>query len=518
VQTPPFAFHDCFLPGIFSQSHFGLSNSPSDPFLIQSQAEMIEKQRKIIKELNQTIDGLRKENEELNDTINKLKDKVGNNPRNTSMPPSSEGYEKSTLKSTRDKSDNKPGGQPGHKGRNLQKRANPTEIKDHPPAACRGCLMYDKCKGTACIGETRQEIDIIVTLKVTDHRSLLIDCPLHGKQLKGQFPDDIKATVQYGKNLQAFVISFNTIGAVSAERIHQILGSAFNIPLSPGTIMNMVKRCADKLTGVIKTIRQQIVASELIHCDETGTRVNGKLMWVHTASNSRYTHLTIHKKRGKIGIDAGEVLPKYKGIIIHDRWASYWQYKDVLHGVCGAHLLRDLTWVEDHRPKQMWAPAFKKLLLEMKATKEEAIAKGQNKLRKSVLNELYRQYDEIITLGYEENPPPPIPEDKTVGRPLKGRVLSLVEALDVLKPSVCLFIENFAVSFDNNLAERDIRPIKTKTKVSGCFRSEEGAEYYMKIMSYVGTAKKLKINPHEAILQAVCGTPEFIFSKISKTL
>jgi len=179
--------------------------------------------------------------------------------------------------------------------------------------------MYDKCKSTACIGETRQKIDIILTLKITDHQSLLIDCPLHGKRLKGTFPDDIKATVQYGKNFQAFVISLSTIGAVSAERIHQILGSAFNIPLSPGTVVNMVKRCADKLTGIIEKIRQQLIASGLIHCDETGTRVDGKLGWVHTASNSKYTHLTIHKKRGKIGIDAGKVLPEYKGIIIHDR-------------------------------------------------------------------------------------------------------------------------------------------------------------------------------------------------------
>ena len=453
MQTLPFALHDCFLPGVFNQSHFVQSNSSSDPLLIQSQAEMIEKQRQIIKELNRIIEELhheneelRHENEELNETIQKLKDKFGKNPRNTSMPPSSEGYEKPTPQSTRERTGKKRGGQHGHKGYNLPKKAKATETIDHPPAACHDCPMYDNCKGTACIGETRQEIDIILTLNVTDHRSLLIDCPLHGKRLKGKFPDDIKATVQYGKNFQTFVISLSTIGAVSAERIHQILGSAFNIPLSPGTVVNMVKRCADKLTGVIEVIRQNIVAAELIQCDETGTRVNGKLEWVHSASNSKYTHLTIHEKRGKIGIDAGNVLPEYKGIIIHDRWASYWKYKDVSHGVCCAHLLRDLTWVEDHRPHQTWAPAFKKFLLEMKAVKEKAIAKAQKKLSKYLLNTYYRQYKEIIAQGYEENPPPVYEENKP-GRPPKGRVLSLVEALAVLKPSVCLFIENFDVPY-----------------------------------------------------------------------
>jgi transposase len=445
VQTPPFALHDCFLPGIFHQSHFGQSNTLSDSLVIQSQAEMIEKQHKAIQELNRTIAELRQENEELNETIHKLKDKIGNNSRNTSMPPSSDGPGEPAPKSTRPRSSKKRGGQFGHKGHHLPKRAKPTETIAHPPTACRDCSMYDNCKVTACIGETRQVIDAIVTVKVTDHQSLLIDCPLHGSQLKGEFPDDVRATVQYGENIQAFVISLNTIGAVSAERIHQILGSAFNIPLSPGTIMNMVKRCANKLTDIIKVIRQEIVASELIHCDETGTKVNGKLEWVHNASNSKHTYLTIHESRGKKGIDAAKVLPEYKGIVIHDRWASYWKYKDVSHGVCCAHLLRDLIWVEEHRPKQTWAPAFKKLLLEMKAVKEKAIAKGLEKLSKYVLNNFYRQYKEIIAQGYEENPPPPVSEVKKQGRPKKGKVLALVEALDVLKPSVCLFIENFAV-------------------------------------------------------------------------
>jgi transposase len=498
---------------------FERSNFLTYTSIIQNQAEFIEKQRQIIEkrdqtieERDQTIDELHKDKEELNRTIKELREQLGLNSRNSSKPPSSDGLDKPTPKSLQTPSGKKAGGQPGHKGHYLPKRSKPTETIDHPPASCRDCPRYDNCKDTADIGETRQEIDVIVTLKITDHQCLLIDCPLHGIRLKGEFPDDIKATVQYGKNIQAFVISLNTIGAVSAERIHQILGSAFNIPLSPGTIMNMVKRCADKLTGIIEMIRQKTVASELIQCDETGARVNGKLMWVHTASNSKCTHLTIHKNRGKKGIDDGNVLPEFKGIIIHDRWASYWKYKDVLHGVCCAHLLRDLIWIEENYPNQTWQTAFKKLLLEMKAAKEEAIAKDQDKLSKDLLNEFYQQYDEIIARGYEENPPPPVSEVKKQGRPKKGKVLALVEALDLLKPSVCLFIENFAVPFDNNLAERDIRQIKTKTKVSGCFRSEKGAEHYLKIMSYVGTAKKLKINPYEAILQAVCGTPEFIFA------
>ena len=202
----------------------------------------------------------------------------------------------------------------------------------------------------ASIGETRQEIDAMVSFKVTRHQSLLFDCPFDGKQKKGEFPDNMKATVQYGKNLQALVVAWNTIGAVSVKRIHEILSSVYNIPLSTGTIHNMVRRCADGLKRSMERIREKIVAAKVIHCDETGTRVNGKNIWVHVASTPEYTYLTVNEKRGKKGIDAGKVLPEYKGIVVHDRWASYWKY-DVEHGFCGAHLLRDLNWVRENYPE-----------------------------------------------------------------------------------------------------------------------------------------------------------------------
>jgi transposase len=234
-------------------------------------------------------------------------------------------------------------------------------------------------------------------------------------------------------------------------------------------------------------------------------------MWVHDASTLLYIHLTISKKRGKEGIDAGGVLLEFAGIVVHDCWASYWKYKQILHALCCAHLLRELTGVEENHPNQMWAPAFKKLLLEMKTAKEKAIEKGQEKLSRYFLKKFERQYDEILKLAYEENPPPR-DEGKKRGRKKKGKVLSLIERLDVYKPSVCLFIRNFEVPFDNNQAERDFRMVKTKTKVSGCFRSEKGGENYLKIMAYVGTAKKHKIKPYEAIRQAVRGTPEAIFA------
>ena len=204
------------------------------------------------------------------------------------------------------------------------------------------------------------------------------------------------------------------------------------------------------------------------------------------------------------------ILPNYRGIAVHDCWASYWKYEDATHATCGAHLLRELTGVEENHPPQRWAPEFKSLLLEMKEAKEKAIESHQIELRADQLKEFNERYDNLIATGYKENPYP-IPAKKKRGRPKKGKVLALIERLEKHKAPVTLFIHDFNVPFDNNQAERDIRMIKTKTKVSGCFRSEAGASNYLDIMSYIGTAKKHGINPYEAIRKAIQGMPEFIF-------
>jgi transposase len=363
------------------------------------------------------------------------------------------------------------------------------------------------------IGETRQVFDAVVTVKVTAHQTAVFDCIKHGEQRRGEFPDNIKAPTQYGENLQALVVALNTIGAVSVNRTHEILGSVFGIPLSTGTVSNMVSRLADRLTGTVDLIRREMAESSIAHLDETGTRVNGKTIWVHNASNSEYTHLTIHEKRGKEGTDAGGVMPTFSGKAIHDCWAPYWKYSNAIHGLCNAHLLRELVGVEENHQGQTWATDFIKLLLEMKVAKENAIGDGKWQLSIEELHSFGQRYDGIIKRAYGEFPlPEPKPGKKKRGRIKKGKVFSLIERLDVHKAPVCLFVYDFDVPFDNNQAERDQRMVKTKTKVSGCFRSIQGARDYLNIMSYVGTAKNQRISPYEAIKQAVIGKPEFIFA------
>ena len=461
--------------------------------------------------LNATIAAQTQLIAQLNQTIQELKEQLNKNSKNSSKPPSSDGLKKPAPKSLRKSSGKKVGAQNGHPGTNLAVTTAPDETIKHMPSACEGCPHYKMCKGTACISEKRHVIDAVVTVNVTEHQVLEIPiCMLHGGTRKGEFPSDVKASVQYGENLQALSVALNTVGAVSIKRTHEILSGVFNIPIATGTISNMVKRCADGLCDIVEKIKQKMQASALGHFDETGTRVDKKLWWVHNASNCDYTYLDISPNRGFKGMEQCGVLTEFHGIAMHDCWASYWNYPEVTHAVCCAHLLRELTGITENHPEQKWASAFIDLLLEMKKVKDKAVAKGNESLSYYYSHKFDKQYDELIEQARKENPLPETTEKKR-GRKKKGKILALVERLANYKASVCLFIKNFEVPFDNNQAERDIRMIKVKTKVSGCFRTEEGARDYLKIMSYIGTAHKQGYNAYEAIKNAISGNPDFIF-------
>lgn len=461
-----------------------------------------------VDELNATV-------KELNQTIRELKEQLGKNSNNSSKPPSSDGLRKLPAdrnRSLRQKSGRKQGAQNGHAGVNLSVTAEPDYVEHHMHSDCSFCPYHDRCLEKACIRETRHEIDAEVSVNITAHELIVVgSCPLHGGERAGVFPSGIKATVQYGKNLQAMVVALNTVGAVSVSRTHEILGSVFNIPLSTGTIKNMVARCADSLTPTYERIRRTMAGLGLIHCDETGTRIDGKTWWVHNASDMDFTFLSVNRKRGRIGMDAAGILPDFHGIIVHDCWGSYWKYQDAIHAVCCAHLLRELNGVEENHPEQKWATQFKKLLLAMKKVKDKALAAGKDEVSYYHLHKFDKQYDEILKTAYEENPQPE-PAAKKRGRQKRGKVLNLIRRLEDHKASVCLFIRNPCVPFDNNQAERDLRMIKVKTKVSGCFRSEEGAQEYLTIMSYIGTAHKHGINAFTAIREALNGNPDIIFA------
>jgi len=458
----------------------------------------------IIDKLTETVTKLSVENTALREQLNK-------NSKNSSKPPSSDGLKKPSPKSLRKPTSKKQGAQEGHKGKGFSLTQSPDKTIDHVPTECIGCAKIGIC--TSCgVAEKRYEVDIVVNTMVIQHRTLTFKCMKENdKIISGTFPDNITSTMQYGNNLEALALSLNTVGMVSIKRTHEILSAVFGIPISTGTIHNMVMSLAGKLTDTVEHIRQAVISSTLNHFDETGSRVDKKTMWFHNASNEYYTYLTVSEKRGKEGMDAAGILPAFKGIAVHDCWMPYWRYSDIRHALCCAHLLRELIGVIENQPEQTWPQEMIDLLLKMKDVREKAVYSSKENLSYYYLHTFDKEYDRIIKEGRIQNP---IQEKKPGkrGRLAKGKVRALIERLSKYKGSVCLFTKNFLVPFDNNQAERDIRMIKVKTKVSGCFRTKEGADAFAKIMSYIGTANKHGINSFIAVKKALTNQSDFIFA------
>lgn len=385
----------------------------------------------------------------------------------------------------------------------------PDHVTDLIPAPCQKCPHWQKCKGTACNVERRYQVDIEIRQTLEAYDCYKVVCPKTNETLKGIFSDDIKGEIQYGTNIASFIVALNTVGAVSAKRVQEIAGSLFELPISTGTVCKMVARCAEKASYAVSLIKEKVMQLESAHFDETGTRVDGKTGWVHVAGNHELTYL-FFGKRGQNGMTEMGILPHFSGVAIHDCWASYWKFP-VTHAICCAHLLRELNGVMENHPQQTWAKSFRDLLLKMKKLKEKAIARDKSELSYYHLHNIEMQYDEIIQTALEENP---LPEKKPgqKGRPKKGKVRALIERLQKYKGEVCLFVKDFDIEFDNNQAERGLRMIKTKTKVSGCFRTEDGIQNYLTVMSYVGTAKKHGKNAYEAIQSIFNNNWSFAFN------
>ncbi len=457
-------------------------------------------------ELTKTVSELTAKIDELTQKITELTEQKNKNSNNSSKPPSSDGLKKPNKEtSLREKTGKKQGGQPEHSATNLVVNEKPTDIKLIAPSKCQSCPMWEKCKGKACEGKKRSVIDIEIKKTITEYCSLEITCPKDNQKLKGEFPKTVKGRYSYGNTIAAFLVALNTVGAVSTDRIKEIVGSIFNLPVGKGTIVKMVSRFKEKAEPALKVIKELIEKSSTAHFDETGSRVEGKTRWIHNASTFIYTYLCYSHNRGFKGMEDADVLPNFKGIAHHDCWSPYWKFKDIDHAICCAHLLRELNGIIENHPEQKWAEYFKILLLNMKHTKEVSISNGEEYANKHYLEMYDKQYDDILQSAYEMNPlPEPETSDKR-GRKKKGKIRALIERLDNYKGAVCLFFNDFKVEFDNNQAERDLRMIKVKTKVSGCFRSEDGIRDYLAVMSYVGTAKKHGKNAFQAILNVFEG-------------
>jgi transposase len=456
----------------------------------------------IIRTLQNTIEGLRFDNQKLVEKIDVLSEMINKNSRNSSKPPSSDGYAKPEPKSLREKSGKKAGAQEGHKGNGLQITSEPDEVIHHGPDQCTGCPHALECKGQ--VADTRYEIDIHVNTKTIAHKVLVYQCPCQGgASIRGSFPEGINSTIQYGTNLAALAVALNTNGMVSINRTHEILSRVFGVPISTGTISAMVSRCANIVIDTVSMIREKVSSLKVAHFDETGIRVDGKLHWVHSVSDSAFTYLSVENKRGKEGMESAGVLPNFIGTAIHDCWLPYFKFKNMAHGICNAHIMRELTGAYENTGQE-WSKYLIDLLLEMKRMKEKLLDTGVKQFSKERLEEFSNKYDLLMEAGIALNPVhEKIPGKR--GRVKRGKTRALIDRLVQYKGEVCLFAANFSIPFDNNQAERDLRMLKVKQKVSGCFRTRQGANEFAAIMSYASTCHKHGISAFKAIKNAFLG-------------
>ncbi len=467
---------------------------------IISLTNQLQEQTLLIKQQSEQIRALTFVVAELNERLKK-------NSHNSSKPPSSDGLNKPKPKSLRKPSNKKPGAQKGHKGTGLKLPHKPNEFIDCEPDECLSCPNAQLC--VSKVKESRYEIDLETIVKVRQYRQIMRTCKEHSNELLiGKFPAGISATKQYGNGVKAMAVALTSDGAVSIQRTHDLLSAVSGLSISTGSICKMSREFAAGLTDVVEKIRLSLLQkSTPVHCDESGARTAGKLAWVHNVSDDALTYQTVSWKRGIIGMQEAKFLPEYTGTIVHDCWASYWKFSGPQHAVCCIHLLRELSGIAENYPTQNWAVQIKKQLLHMKKVKERAISQGKDMLSYYHQHKFSVEYDQYLQEAVKQNPIAPKDPGKR-GRAKKNTARRLADRLIAYKGEVSLFFKKFVVPFDNNQAERDIRMLKVKIKVSGCFRTFEGAQDYALIRSYLSSAKKQGINVFHAIQFALAGVPE----------
>jgi transposase len=427
------------------------------------------------------------ENTALRSEIQVLRGQLGKDSHNSSKPPSSDGL-KRVPKSLRGKSGRRPGGQPGHPGHSLSLVEQPDEVVVYRPEACSGCGQ-DLGSATVLRTERRQVIELpVVRAQVVEHQAETRGCPGCGQETTASFPPDVRAPVQYGPQVATLAVYLHQEQLLPVERTGRVLGEVFGCPISGGTLERMVAGCADAVAGIVEAIKQAAIAAPILHSDETGLSLNGKTAWLHVASTDRLTYYATHPKRGREALDALGVLPAARGRVVHEGLWSYWQYQQCAHALCNAHHLRELIFVEE-RLKQAWAGALKTLLLEIKTAADRARADGLTALPEAAQRVWAARYEALVAQGLQLNPPAP-PTGRKQGRPKRSPAGNLALRLSTHQAETLAFMTDLRVPFDNNQAERDLRMMKVREKISGCFRSMDAVVRFCQIRSYVSTLRK----------------------------
>lgn len=455
-----------------------------------------------IDSLNGKIDNLTEENSKLKERVQSLEGQTKTNSNNSSKPPSSDGLKKKT-KSLREPSGKKPGGQPGHKGHTLEKVENPDEIIEYILEECMKCGASLKHTSVERYIE-RQVIDLPdIKPKTVEHRVGIKICSC-GHINKAQFPEGVNQPIQYGPKIKATSVYLNQYQFIPYERQEEFFEDIFNHHISKGTLATISKTCYESLESIENNIKETLKNDEgAVHYDETGVFVDKKLKWLHVTSNDQYTYYNVHAKRGIQAIDDIDILTEFKGTAVHDSWRSYNKYTNCNHALCNAHILRELNGITELE-KQSWANNMKKLLVKIKLEVDISYP-GANALTLDKISLYEEDYNKIVRSGQEEDFI--LNFDSETKKVKKSKSKPLLERLSLHKDEVLRFMYDFDVPFDNNQAERDLRMMKVKQKVSGTFRSSCGAEFFARTRGYISTVRKHSKNVMECLESIFIGSP-----------
>jgi transposase len=383
----------------------------------------------------------------------------------------------------------------------------PDRLMTHAPAQCRRCgRSLEEVSGTVGT-ERRQVFDLPpLNLEVVEHRVVTKECPACFEPRVGEFPADVPAGASYGPAVKSLIVSLHNQHLIPLERTCGIFEDLFSQPISEGTLQSAVTECAAALEEIEQAITQAITQSEVAHFDETGMYIEGSRHWLHVASTEQWTHYAVHHQRGSGASQEIGILPNFQGRAIHDGWRSYLKY-ECEHGLCNAHHLRELTFLHE-REGAAWAKPMIDLLLESKRAVDAAKQTGQTQLEAEKIKEIEQRYRQILREGLEveqlAQPPPSVGKR---GRQKQTKAKNLLDRLEKHEAETLAFVKDFRVPFDNNLAERDLRMMKVQQKVSGCFRTGEGASRFCRIRGYISTLRKQGHHVLAALKSVLLGTP-----------
>ena len=430
--------------------------------------------------------------------INELSRRLGLDSSNSNFPPSSDmfGKKKRNPQNNRDDSNNNPGGQPGHKGSNLKFVECSNEEIDYKPTECSSCGELALSFGYV---ETRQTHDIQINKIVTNHNIYNSKCSC-GCITKADCI--IPTGVSYGNDFKSFMIYLSNYMLIPLDRLTELSDSIFGIALSEGSINNWQVGLSNNLTNYEETVKTLLLKQEALHADESGLKVNKLGMWLHVYCNSKFTYYDVHGSRGGKAFKDIGIIENYTGRLMHDCYKSYFTVgTQAIHGLCNAHLLRELKAINEY--DKLW---FAKELCDL-LNKIHAEVKGSKLIGSDSLNKWQRDSHRKVWMKLLEKGTKEVSQLEDEER--KKQLAALLERLRSKYKEYLGFMYDYKLEFTNNQAERDIRMIKLRQKISGCFRNAEYAKYFVKIRGFISTMKKQGLNLLDSIKRVLINSNDF---------